>query len=87
MAKKKKSIKVKPVTRERVFNYISLCCDKPAKKPLVKRAESDIAENKFSECGLGKWHCSQCENRCKVKRVRIKETDGKPNETGTENTL
>lgn len=84
MAKKKKSLKIKHVTRERVFNYISLCCDKPARKPPIQRSEVDRAENKYSECGLGKWTCSQCEKHCKVKRIRIKETDDKPSETGTE---
>ena len=56
-----------------MFNYTSECCGKPGRKPPVERNPADKAENKFSECALGSWRCSQCEKPCKVKRSRVKE--------------
>jgi hypothetical protein len=73
MSKKKKV--QKQIPHARVFNYTSICCNQPARKPPVQRADVDIAEGKYSECGLGHWTCSQCEKSCKVKRTRIKETN------------
>jgi hypothetical protein len=70
MSKKKKVIKA-PV--KRAFNYTSLCCNEPAKKEPVERSAADFKENKYSECGLGKWHCTKCSRNCKVKRSPVKE--------------
>ena len=70
--------KLAPVIRAhaRVFNYTSVCCEAPGKKPPVQRDPADIAENKYSECHLGRWHCTKCGRNCKVTRTIIKETDG-----------
>ena len=57
-------------TGQAVFNYTSVCCNRPAKKDPCVRSKEDKKENKFSECGLGKWHCSQCEKNCKVRRTK-----------------
>ena len=88
MSKTKKNKKrvVPNKLRSRVFNYTSVCCDAPANKPPVERSAEDRAEGKFSECHLGKWHCSKCGKACKVKRSRIKEdkqVDGTNSESGT----
>jgi hypothetical protein len=74
MSRKKKNVKPQ-IKRAEVFIYTSICCNVKAKKPPVQRADADIAESKFSECGLGHWTCSQCEKSCKVKRTRIKENN------------
>jgi hypothetical protein len=79
--KGKKKVVVKGIARDRAFNYTSVCCKEPAKKPPVERAPSDITENKFSECGLGKWQCTKCGKNCKVTRSKVKETETEtPNE-------
>lgn len=78
MSRKKKSSKV---VVKRVFEYKSECCNEVAKKPPVERSSADRKENKYSECGLGHWHCSKCGKNCKVKRGRVKEeTSGQPAE-------
>ena len=80
MSKFKSKNKKKPalVIKRRgiVFNYTSVCCEAPAKKPPVERSIDDITNGEFSQCHLGKWHCTKCGRNCKVKRTRIKETDG-----------
>ncbi len=55
------------------FNYTSICCNEKATKPPVVRSKEDRAEGKFSECGLGCWHCTKCGKNCKVKRSRKQE--------------
>lgn len=76
----KKVITANPAVQA-VFSYTSECCKVRAKKPPVERSASDRASKEYSQCGLGIWRCSTCENRCKVKRSRIKESDGA--QTGT----
>ena len=83
MSKKNKNSKVVLAVRvKNVFIYTSVCCSAPAKKPPVERSASDRAENKFSECTLGKWHCTKCAKNCKVTRNKAKEST--PDGTGTE---
>jgi len=66
-------------TGQAAFQYTSVCCGKPAKKDPCSRSKEDRKENKFSECGLGHWHCSQCEKNCKVRRTKVqKEADNVP---------
>ncbi len=72
--KGKKKVVVKSTPRTRVFNYTSVCCNEPAKKPPVQRSGEDLAANEYSQCGLGKWECTKCGKNAKVKRSRIKET-------------
>lgn len=78
--RKKKVVPVAVIKAGPVFNYTSECCGVRAKKPPVERSAADKAEGKFSECALGSWRCSQCTKPCKVKRSKVKETDG---ESGT----
>lgn len=83
MSRKKK----KAVVAKRVFNYTSECCGELAKKPPVERSTADRKENKYSECGLGHWHCTKCSKSCKVKRSRVKEESVEQSgttETGTQ---
>jgi hypothetical protein len=76
--KNKNKKKPAPVIKRRgpVFNYTSVCCEAPAKKPPVERSIEDITNGEFSQCHLGKWHCTKCQNGCKVKRSRVKELNG-----------
>lgn len=79
MKNKKGKKKLPKVALKIVFNYTSVCCGEPGKKPTVRRSEEDRAENKFSECGLGTWRCTKCGKKCKVKRSKSnpdKESDG-----------
>lgn len=69
MSRKKKKV----VVQKKTFEYNSECCNAPAKKPPVERSSADRKENKYSECGLGHWHCTKCGKNCKVKRSRVKE--------------
>lgn len=71
--KTKKQAKIKVQTK---YQYISECCGKPAHKPPVERSSADFKENKYSECGLGHWTCGQCEQSCKVKRIKQQEQSG-----------
>ena len=63
------------------FIYTSNCCNQPAHKPPVSRSPEDFKENKFSQCGLGKWRCGQCEKLCKVKRSKVQEDNGTDSRT------
>ena len=60
-------------TGQVTFSYTSVCCGKPARKEPYVRSKEDRKENKFSECGLGHWHCSQCEKNCKVRRTKVQK--------------
>lgn len=62
--------------KKSVFEYTSVCCEAPAKKPPVVRTPEDVRENKFSESGLGKWRCTNCKKNAKVKRTRIRDEHG-----------
>jgi len=86
MSKKKKVQKSKPAGA--VFVYTSECCKAPARKPAVQRSPEDRKENKFSECTLGHWRCSQCGKPAKVTRSKPNKetaTDGGPNGTAEAN--
>ena len=71
---KKKKVQVQKAT-DAVFVYTSKCCEAPARKPPVQRSADDRKENKFSECTLGKWHCTNCGKSAKVSRSKpVKES-------------
>lgn len=82
MSKNRKST----IKKDTTFIYTSVCCNKPANKPPVQRKPEDLKENKWSECSLGKWHCSGCGKNCKVKRSKAKEeSNGESDGAGTGN--
>lgn|GEM_PF-4960287 len=60
-----------------VFDYTSVCCGAKATKDPCVRSKEDRKENKFSECGLGCWHCGQCGKGCKVRRTKVKKEEPK----------
>jgi hypothetical protein len=67
-AKKSKPIP-KPV-KAAVLEYISKCCNVPARKPRAgtKETVKDPDTGKFVDQpkGLGHWRCGQCNKPCKV---------------------
>ena len=88
MSKVRKNKKIpQAVAVNPAFKYTSVCCESPAKKPPVRRDPADITENKFSECGLGKWDCQKCGKRCKVKRSKFKEEPSNDGPIGTESAV
>lgn len=66
------------MNKQAINTYISSCCGSPAKKPPCERTKDDRKEGKFSQTGLGKWHCIKCRKKCIVKVMREKnaETSG-----------
>ena len=73
--KAKKKPVVNAIPRKVTFSYTSICCGVGATKPPVERSAADKAENNYSTCGLGKWHCDKCGKNCKVKRSKISEAN------------
>src|SRR6266705_2692528 len=51
--------------------YLSLCCQAPARKPQAGRKESAERRTKEQPKGLGHWHCSNCGKPTKVTVMKV----------------
>jgi hypothetical protein len=80
-----KKVKIARIKLRQTFVYTSVCCEAPAKKPPVERSLEDFVSNEYSKCGLGVWRCTKCAKKCKVKRSRVKESDGAGTESAGTN--